>query len=646
VTEFSLPISDPEDPLRDSELKSMFSNIEGTDYPMLNEYVLLQALYNNSASSYYILNKSMNILWANSEAQKQTRKYIGREIVKGESIFNYTHPNYVEDFKERIQKVITKGVPEIYERNTSFPDGSFMWVSINIKPLLDIKGNLLAISVSGTDITEKKASQDKVKEVEQTLSVLFDSLAQTYVLFDLNRRISWFNMKALDESIELFGYQLELGASINDIVPLSSVSHLESYFDRVFMGETITYERTYPNKPGIWNQIVIGPFKDSTGDIIGVYVTSKDISELKSALQSSMYNEYKMRAIFDTSSDIHTLFSEDFKLIWANKEAVRNAALFFGEELKVGEDIGRFVGQQFKANLYENLEKVKSGIPVTYERFYPSVGGKDTWLSISMHSIQYTEDQFKKGISICIKNITDHKVYEERLTQVNNELVDQNQQLNQFSYIVSHNLRGPIASLMGLTLMLERDLKGKVQSDIIDGYKITVQRFDEIINDLTKILSQTNEADKTKSVISLDKEFSNVMDLQRGIIGQLNAEIFVDFAAPQVIGVKSFVHSIFLNLLSNSIKYRNEIGQLKINVKSSLQKDKILIEFSDNGMGINLDMYQDKLFNFYKRFHNHVEGKGLGLYLVKTQVELMGGKIEIKSKVGEGTTFYIYLPKP
>ena len=108
---------------------------------------------------------------------------------------------------------------------------------------------------------------------------------------------------------------------------------------------------------------------------------------------------------------------------------------------------------------------------------------------------------------------------------------------------------------------------------------------------------------------------------------------------------KSYLESIFLNLMTNSIKYRSTTTQLKITISSKIENDELIISFKDNGIGIDLEKNKDKIFGLYQRFHNHPDSKGLGLYLVKSQVESMGGTITVDSKVGKGTTFTLNFKK-
>lgn len=109
-----------------------------------------------------------------------------------------------------------------------------------------------------------------------------------------------------------------------------------------------------------------------------------------------------------------------------------------------------------------------------------------------------------------------------------------------------------------------------------------------------------------------------------------------------IYSLPQYFESIIYNLISNSIKYRHPERTPVISVSSGFEGDYIKITISDNGLGIDMERNKNNLFNLYKRFHFHVEGKGLGLYLVKTQMDALGGRIEVDSTVEEGTTWTLY----
>ena len=123
-----------------------------------------------------------------------------------------------------------------------------------------------------------------------------------------------------------------------------------------------------------------------------------------------------------------------------------------------------------------------------------------------------------------------------------------------------------------------------------------------------------------------------------------SAEILIntDFSeAPSIFFDANYLESILLNLMSNSIKFASSERKLQINLKTKIEDDYIILEFSDNGIGMDMERVKDRIFGLYQRFHERSDSKGIGLYLIHSQVTALGGKISVSSKVNEGTTFYI-----
>jgi len=102
------------------------------------------------------------------------------------------------------------------------------------------------------------------------------------------------------------------------------------------------------------------------------------------------------------------------------------------------------------------------------------------------------------------------------------------------------------------------------------------------------------------------------------------------------------MESILFNLLSNAIKFRSPDRPLKISVTTQAANDKIILTFADNGIGLDVDRYRDRIFGFYQRFHNYPDSKGLGLYMIKIQMEALGGSVSVQSEVNVGTKFSLF----
>ena len=230
-----------------------------------------------------------------------------------------------------------------------------------------------------------------------------------------------------------------------------------------------------------------------------------------------------------------------------------------------------------------------------------------------------------------------------RLQATIERLQARNNDLQQFSYVVSHNLRNPIARILGLTSIFGDDAnENKV---IIDKLAEATTQLDETVKDISTIVSARNITEKYE-YISFSDVWENVRNELKHEIDQSHVDISVEFnKAPGIISVKSYIHNMLYSLVSNAIKFRTPGIAARVSIKTNLYKQGICLEVQDNGIGIDLAKNGAKLFGLYKRFGpESIPGKGIGLCLTKNQVESLHGKIEVASKLQEGSTFSIYLP--
>jgi signal transduction histidine kinase len=169
--------------------------------------------------------------------------------------------------------------------------------------------------------------------------------------------------------------------------------------------------------------------------------------------------------------------------------------------------------------------------------------------------------------------------------------------------------------------------------------------LDHVIQDLNVILSIRKH---TGNLVEVDLEtiFERVKRSMEKEIKETQTNINADFHEVRTVyAVLPYIESIFYNLISNAIKYRDPDRPPVISVKTKQQNEFVCLMVKDNGLGIDLTKYRSEIFSLYKRFHLHMEGKGLGLYLVKTQVEALGGKIDLQSELNLGTTFFVYFKR-
>ncbi len=272
--------------------------------------------------------------------------------------------------------------------------------------------------------------------------------------------------------------------------------------------------------------------------------------------------------------------------------------------------------------------------------------------------IQKLSDQAKEVVDTNVLISEQRAILAKENTQLNKELIEKNNQLvltndqliqhnndlQQFSYTVSHNLRGPVASLLGIANLVDENELNEQNKTLFRHLQKSVVTLDATIKDLGNIIDIRNAISKVKQRIHLQAEVDQVLILLQNEINQHQIEVLTDVQVSEAIySVKAMVNSILYNLISNAIKYRSTDRESMISITAYKKNQLIVIEVSDNGLGIDLAQNKEKLFGLYKRFHTHVDGKGLGLFLVKLQAESLGGKVEIESKEGAGSTFRVWI---
>lgn len=231
------------------------------------------------------------------------------------------------------------------------------------------------------------------------------------------------------------------------------------------------------------------------------------------------------------------------------------------------------------------------------------------------------------------------------LYQTNQQLIKQNSELQQFSFTVSHNLRAPVASMKGLINLHQMSKTEEERTHIIKLFEKSTCSLDTIISDLGKIIDIRHDNFAALEKVCLTTEINLILQSLHTFINSNEVTVQLDIAWPELISIKAYINSILFNLISNAIKYRSPERKPIVRISSKLKDETLVIEVSDNGLGIDLQKYKADIFKLYKRFHSHTPGTGLGLFIVKQQLDKLNGRIEVESALGQGTTFRIFHQK-
>jgi PAS domain S-box-containing protein len=676
-------------------LKSIHDNLLATysnnrQQELINEYLLREYALNNSTESIITISSSGNILYLNDTTWK--RLGYKKEELLHENI-SVIDPNFGIDIWSQYWSRLKKEKTFSFFSHHKNKNGTLIPVEVTPTYLVYNEAEYCISFVK--DVSNIKAAEDIITETELLLTTVIVNSTESLALSSVEGENTYRLMYINNTNLAHINKYCKTSYTAQDLIgKLHNELFLEYYnsseeefeFDNQKRKESIErrtsifYEEVLRSGDEVLHlESSITPIFNEEGKCTHTLWSAKDITEKKKAEEEKLIlfnetltlneelkaneeelrqildstlelnarseqNELKLRAIFDSTESINYLLDKSSRVLWFNKPANDNIVRRYSREVELGADIKDYMDpylHEFFNNLFNQALK---GERVINERLLTGRTKRKTWIQTTMLPV-YKDDWELIGISMTVNDISERKKGEEELKKINQELIYQNEQLNQYSYIVSHNLRGPIATILGLTNVFEAPTTTDIlKEELVKHIQKSSSHLDTIIRDLNIILSQTKEVDHIRSWVDLNSEILIIQDLQMPQIIKAEASFDLHLAkAPMVFAVKSFINSILSNLVSNSLKYKKPNVPVNISISSDKKDNTTVITYSDNGLGIDLTKYKDKVFGFYKRFHSHVEGKGMGLHLVKTQIEMMGGRIEVESEVNKGVVFRITL---
>ena len=245
---------------------------------------------------------------------------------------------------------------------------------------------------------------------------------------------------------------------------------------------------------------------------------------------------------------------------------------------------------------------------------------------------------------LCIgHDITPLILKQEELRSLVDVTAEQNKRLVNFTYIISHNIRSHVANILGI-LNISEDMEDNAAA--LGMIQESTSSLDETLSNLNEIISIQANTNLPKNEINVFHEINRIVQSIQVLISGAETTITYLFDHNQVLITNpAYFESIVLNLLTNALKYKSAERPLEIELDFYEEGDYKVLSFKDNGIGIDLVKYKDQLFGMYKTFHKNKDGRGLGLFIMKTQIEAMKGKIEVESEVNTGTTFRLLFDK-
>jgi PAS domain S-box-containing protein len=534
------------------------------------------------------------------------------------------------------------------------------YVSPESIPLISFLKDILFISASGiilkyllyqsdtqnSDVFEKfKKTNDEIKESNDRYDIVSKATSDTIWDWKIQEdKMIW------NKGIEsLFGYsQDQIGEGskwwFDKIHPEDSIKmsiKLYSFIEQ----KTEKWQDQYRFKcaDGSYKYVLDrgSILKDESGKSVRMIGAIQDITKQKEEEQRLKLLEtvitHTKDSVIITKADL--IDGKIPSIVYVNP-AFLNTSGYSSDEI-IGKSPEIFIGPD--SDLEEH-EKLINAIQNKQECQIETISYKKNkhayWVNFNMLPVYDSEGELSHWVSIQ-REITEDKKQEVEKEQLIKELTQNNKDLQQFSYITSHNLRAPLSNLTGLLNLIDDiPIENEELKEILDGFNKSTHLLNDTINDLVKVIIIKDNPSIEKENLMLKDIFEDVFSQLDFLIGMHKPIIKFNFEEVSFLNAnKSYLESILLNLLTNAIKYKSETRKSKITITANQIDDMVILIFKDNGIGIDLERNKDKVFGLYQRFHDYPDSKGLGLFLVKSQVETMGGTISLESTVDVGTTF-------
>lgn len=497
-------------------------------------------------------------------------------------------------------------------------------------------------------------AKNSYKQQWERAAAMLNSYDGAIWCIDTDYRLLEYNDSFAEEMLQVYGRIPQRGDFIfgTEDINSSPANFWIAQYNSVLNDEKVVFSFPIPSKQEYY-ECYLFPIKDTNGNVVGINGFKVNITERKAVENLMNLTQTRLSlahqvarlgtwTLYFETGEIH--LSKEMQMMLELDAPYQNPLVMNVEEYKekfVQKDSMIFFSSNVQ-NIYEYRNEI--GYTDKYEYILHSAKGNERTIFVKRTIVQ---KGVVEGVS---QDITEFKTIEKEHAQLTADLMQKVKDADQFTYIVSHNLRSPVARLLGLSSLFQTENPDSEHNHfIIKTIQKVVGQLDTVITDLNSILSLKKDVHEDLEVISLANLLENVLEFVRNDIEKTHTTVKIDVSrTPEILAIPSYAHSIFTNFLTNAMKYKHPDRQAIIQINSFPTAKYIRVDVADNGMGMDMEKVKPRLFAPFSRFHGEykIEGKGLGLFLVKTQIEAMGGKIEIQSNLGVGTTFFVYFPIP
>jgi PAS domain S-box-containing protein len=565
------------------------------------------------------------------------------------------------------RKLAGESVPDLYEIRARDLTGKQRIFEIRTS-FFQEEGHITGVQVAFTDITQRRLAEEELRQSREKYMRLYEGINEAVALFTLpDFKVSHWNRRFEDLYRQLFSKSID-ELTISDLaraIPPEDWNKVLEEVTKIEKGEPLPesqiYEVRIKDLSGKTRVIEVKPsFYEEKGKVVAVQAAMSDITERKMAEEALRESEEKYSQLYRSINEAVAVFLlPDLKVGYWNDRFEDYAREVYGKDPKdvFATEIPPSVETEDWNKAMQALTRALSGEPVPQIYQLRIVDKKGNRRVIEVKPSFYKERGEVVGIQVMIADITERKRVEEEkeallqeLKQINRKLEESNKALQDFVYIASHDLREPLRKISAFGALLRDSLQGKLDEDQEENFKFMIDgatRMQEMIDDLLTYSRLTTRA-KPPQPVDLNQVIEDLKKVElAALLEETGGSIEVPKPLPTVFADPSQMHQLLQNLIGNGLKFHRDGIPPRVIVRAdTTEKETVRIEVEDNGIGID-EKYHNQLFTMFRRLHSReeYEGTGIGLAVCKKIVERHGGAIGVRSRLGEGSTFWFTLPR-
>lgn len=619
------------------ELEMQNDELLSTQSKLVNSIENYTELFDNAPVGYFILD--INGIIINVNYKGSFLFDLDKKQLIGKRLSVFLNCELCQDiFYRHRNLVLENGKSDHIECKLKKKDGSYYPIIIESTIVKDDKGNFKHFLSTITDISQRKTAEELLSKNQGVLQSIFNNTSTVIIIKDLDGRYLMANKQF--EKIHNIPVDQLIGKTVYDIVP-AELADIIAQNDKNTIENGLVSEREeviIHKADGTLHTYhsVKFPVVDENNNVYSICNIATDISEKKKHEAELLESKARLEATFENAISSIWSIDLDYKLSSFNKLCEKTFENINHLSVSIGMSMLDHLHSEEQSKWKARYDRAING-----EHFSEEVTEniRDTihYFDISFNPIRLHGKV--EGVSVFARNITSQKKTEQQLNYKVNEL-------NTFMYKATHDLRSPLASVTGL-IKLAKDITGQPElKSYFDMIDTSINRMDKLLIDLFNIVNVT-QGKLSISVIDFETMIDEILD------SLSNRPHFSEIVFRKKIQLDTLffqsdnrlLYSVLQNIIDNAIKYKrvSSLAEPIILITITVMDNVARISVTDNGSGIPAEL-QDKVFDMFFRATSGTNGTGLGLYIVKSTVEKLGGEVRLKSEVNHGTSVFVTLP--